>query len=97
MAATYVRGAGGHVAERLRPVPGSEQESELEALAADPASGWRRIPDEPVEVEPEAPKPEEPPAPVEPEQSTTEEPAAQPEPPAEAAPAAKTTAKKGSS
>ncbi|WP_457028102.1 hypothetical protein [Kitasatospora sp. P5_F3] len=102
MAATYERGSGGHIAERLRPVPGSEHEAELEALAADPASGWRRIPDAPAEVEPETPKTEEPAAPVVPEQPITEEPAAQPESPAgeskpEAAPAAKSTAKKGSS
>lgn len=52
VAATFERGSGGHVAERIRPVPGSPEEERLEALAADPASGWRRIPD----PEPTAPK-----------------------------------------
>lgn len=52
--ATYVRGAGGHVAERVRPVPGSEQEKQLEALADDPASGWRRA-EKPKAPEPKAP------------------------------------------
>lgn len=39
--ATYIRGAGGHVAERVRPEPGSDDETRYEQLAADPASGWR--------------------------------------------------------
>ena len=47
----YVRGSGGHVAERVRPAEGSPEATELQALAADPASGWRAIPD----TEPEAP------------------------------------------
>lgn len=38
---TYVRAAGGHVAERVRPEPGSDDESRYDHLAADPASGWR--------------------------------------------------------
>ncbi|WP_147979897.1 hypothetical protein [Streptomyces sp. MS191] len=46
----YQRTTGGHVAESLRPVPGSEEAAELEKLAADPASGWRA-----VAVEPPAP------------------------------------------
>lgn len=41
----YVRGAGAHVAERIAPEPGSEDEARLEQLAADPASGWRRLDD----------------------------------------------------
>ena len=45
MAATYERCAGGHVAERIRPVPGSPDEQRLAVLAADPGSDWRRIPD----------------------------------------------------
>lgn len=48
---TYERGSGGHVAERVRPAEGSAEAAELAALAADPASGWRAIPD----PEPEAP------------------------------------------
>lgn len=50
--AIYERGSGGHIAERLRPVPGSEEAERLAALAEDPASGWRCAePDaEPVEV-----------------------------------------------
>jgi hypothetical protein len=39
--ATYVRRAGQHVAERIRPVPGSPDAQRLAALAADPASGWQ--------------------------------------------------------
>lgn len=59
MAATYERSSGGHVAERIRPVLGSPDEERLEALAADPGSGWRRTPD----TEPDAPAPEpQPPA-----------------------------------
>lgn len=44
--AVYVRGSGRHVAERVRPAPGSEQESRLEGLVASGA-GWRRLDDEP--------------------------------------------------
>ncbi|MFE0132396.1 hypothetical protein ACFWY6_12610 [Streptomyces sp. NPDC059037] len=38
--AIYERGSGGHIAERVRPVPGSEEADSLAALAEDPASGW---------------------------------------------------------
>lgn len=51
--AIYQRHSGGHVAERVQPVPGSEEAERYAALADDPASDWRRIePDterEPVE------------------------------------------------
>lgn len=52
--AIYERGSGGHVAERVQPVPGSEEADRYAALAEDPASGWRcatadREPD-PVEL-----------------------------------------------
>lgn len=46
--AIYERFAGGYVAERLRPVPGSEDAEQYEELAADPASGWRRVDDGPA-------------------------------------------------
>ncbi|MET9510762.1 hypothetical protein ABZX62_20270 [Streptomyces flavidovirens] len=53
--ATYERSTGGHVAERLRPMPGSEEAEALAAAAEDPASGWRSSePDpepEPTELE----------------------------------------------
>ncbi|MEU7741985.1 hypothetical protein [Nonomuraea sp. NPDC049158] len=39
--ATYIRGAGGHVAERVQPAPGSDDATRLEQLADDPESGWR--------------------------------------------------------
>lgn len=39
--AVYVRTAGDHVAERVKPEPGSEEAARLEELADDPASGWR--------------------------------------------------------
>ncbi|MGW6498553.1 hypothetical protein [Nonomuraea angiospora] len=42
---TYVRAAGEHVAERVRPEPGSDDETRYEQLAADPMSGWRRLDD----------------------------------------------------
>jgi hypothetical protein len=45
--AVYERGSGGHVAERVRPQPGSEGEAQLAALAADPASPWRRADQDP--------------------------------------------------
>lgn len=38
----YERGSGGHIAERVSPVPGSEEAERYEALAADPTSDWRR-------------------------------------------------------
>ncbi|MEV0445853.1 hypothetical protein AB0I84_12880 [Streptomyces spectabilis] len=41
--AIYERSSGGHVAERVSPVPGSEDAERYAALAADPASGWRRV------------------------------------------------------
>ncbi|WP_405956113.1 hypothetical protein [Streptomyces phaeochromogenes] len=50
MRTTYVRGAGAHVSERERPVEGSARAEELDALAADPASGWH--------VEESGPEPE---------------------------------------
>jgi hypothetical protein len=43
--ATFVRAVGEHVAERVRPEPGSDDEARFEQLAADPASGWRRLED----------------------------------------------------
>lgn len=55
----YERFAGGYVAERVRPVPGSEEAEQYEELAADPASGWRRVDDgqapEPGEQEDQEP------------------------------------------
>ncbi|MDT9688191.1 hypothetical protein Q5762_07445 [Streptomyces sp. P9(2023)] len=45
--AIYQRTNGGHVAESLRPMPDSEEAVELENLAANPASGWRRVDEEP--------------------------------------------------
>ena len=48
--AVYERGSGGHVAERVRPEPGSESAEKYAALAAAPGSGWRCV--EP-DVEPE--------------------------------------------
>ncbi|MGX1909004.1 hypothetical protein ACWIID_09095 [Streptomyces phaeochromogenes] len=56
MRTTYVRGAGAHVAERERPVEGSARAEELDALAADPASGWH-VEESGPEPEPE-PEPE---------------------------------------
>lgn len=41
--ATYERRSGAHVAERVQPVPGSEEETAYAVLAEDPASGWRVI------------------------------------------------------
>lgn len=41
VAPTYVRSSGPHVAERLRPAPGSVLAQRLAALADDPSSGWR--------------------------------------------------------
>lgn len=40
--AVFVRHAGGHVAEREIPAPGSRRERELSALANVPESGWAR-------------------------------------------------------
>lgn len=39
--AEYVRGAGRHIAERVRPAPGSDEETRLAELAKDPTTGWR--------------------------------------------------------
>lgn len=39
---TYVRMSGHHVAERIRPVPGSEDAQRLATLADDPSSDWTR-------------------------------------------------------
>lgn len=52
MAATYVRGSGPHIAERVRPAPGSNEETALAALAGDPASGWRCTDGQPPAAEP---------------------------------------------
>lgn len=43
----YVRASGPYIAERVRPVPGSPEAGVYAALAADPASGWREVADEP--------------------------------------------------
>ena len=43
--ALFVRATGEHVAERVQPEPGSDDETRYEQLAADPASGWRRLED----------------------------------------------------
>ncbi|WP_157431674.1 hypothetical protein [Actinomadura hibisca] len=67
--ATYVRGVGGHVAERERPEPGSDRAGELERLVADPGSDWR-VEDEPkprrrpAEKKAPEPAPEKDPAPA---------------------------------
>ncbi|MGW4469672.1 hypothetical protein ACWENQ_08365 [Nonomuraea sp. NPDC004354] len=59
-----MRAAGAHAAERVRPEPGSDEETRLEELAADPQSGWRRIED--VEgAETRGSVPSAPPEPVE--------------------------------
>lgn len=39
--AVYIRTAGDHVAERVKPEPGSDAAARLEELADDPTSGWR--------------------------------------------------------
>ncbi|MFJ9645009.1 hypothetical protein [Streptomyces sp. NPDC101206] len=44
--AIYERRSGDHVAESVRPVPGSDAEAVYAALADDPASGWSCV-DEP--------------------------------------------------
>jgi hypothetical protein len=41
--AVYQRNAGDHVAERVQPLPGSDREKELEALAKDGGSDWHRV------------------------------------------------------
>jgi len=62
--ATYERGAGDHIAERLRPVPGSDDEARLDALADDPSTDWRRIDDEPLTPADDDPPPSIPPGPA---------------------------------
>lgn len=47
----YVRGSGDHAGERVQPEPGSDEDKRLQALAGDPASGWRRL-DEPKPARP---------------------------------------------
>jgi hypothetical protein len=49
--AVYQRGAGDHIAERVQPEPGSDEEKRLEALADDAGSDWHRA--EAAEVEAE--------------------------------------------
>lgn len=41
--AIYQRTVGGHVADRVQTVAGSEEEAAYAALAEDPASGWRLV------------------------------------------------------
>lgn len=54
--AVYERRTGGHVAERVRPEPGSEDEKRLAALAEAGTGNWVLAePDEPAE--PEAKRP----------------------------------------
>jgi hypothetical protein len=48
--AVYERGSGGHVAERVRPAPGSADDERYAALAADPASGWHVAAPDPVRL-----------------------------------------------
>lgn len=43
----YVRASGPYIAERVRPVPGSLEAEHYAALAADPASGWNAVAEEP--------------------------------------------------
>ncbi|MGW1039888.1 hypothetical protein [Streptomyces sp. NPDC002547] len=38
---TYVRGSGPHIAEQVRPEPGSAEAERYAALATDPGSDWR--------------------------------------------------------
>ncbi|MEU8556024.1 hypothetical protein AB0C80_18810 [Streptomyces anthocyanicus] len=40
--ATYERSSGAHVAERIRAVPGSEEDQRLSELVAKGSDGWRR-------------------------------------------------------
>lgn len=39
--AIYERFSGGQVAERIRPIPGTDEAAQFAALAADESSGWR--------------------------------------------------------
>lgn len=48
--AIYQRGSGDHVAERVQPEPGSEEERRLEELVARGEAGWHRPDDEPPAV-----------------------------------------------
>lgn len=41
--AIYQRTVGGHVADRVQTMPGSEEETAYAALAEDPDSGWRVV------------------------------------------------------
>jgi hypothetical protein len=52
--AVYQRGAGGHVAEREQPEPGSDREKELERLVDAGEGHWSRA--EEAEREPAEPK-----------------------------------------
>lgn len=52
--ALYLRGAGDHVAERVQPEPGSDEEKRLEALVKAGTGNWSKAEEEPAE--PEAPK-----------------------------------------
>ncbi|MFF3398248.1 hypothetical protein ACFYW6_07015 [Streptomyces sp. NPDC002659] len=54
--AIYERSSGGYVAERVSPMPGSEEAEQMAALAEDPESGWRCAEPDP------APEPSGPPA-----------------------------------
>ncbi|WP_060887286.1 hypothetical protein [Streptomyces caniscabiei] len=49
--AVYERGSGGHVAERVRPEPGSDEAERYAELAAAPGSGWRCVDPDPVPEE----------------------------------------------
>lgn len=50
-AGVYVRTSGAHVAERIRPAAGSEDEKRLLALAEDPTTDWSFTPDEAADPE----------------------------------------------
>jgi len=50
--AVYQRGAGDHVAERVQPEPGSEEEQRLDELVAKGEGGWHRV----AEAEPKKPE-----------------------------------------
>ncbi|MCI3271398.1 hypothetical protein [Streptomyces cylindrosporus] len=54
--AIYQRGAGDHIAERVQPEPGSEEEQRLEELVARSEGGWHRAEDEaPAKLAPKDP------------------------------------------
>ena len=44
--AVYQRGAGDHVAERVQPEPGSDEEQRLDDLVARGEGGWHRVAEE---------------------------------------------------